>query len=143
TVKRILLLWMRHAVRARFKIGRRLIVGRDSREIDPTYYFAGIRVDADDMIRLAKNTRIFGMPDISPNLTIDPFEFVYLHQRPPVFTKNGKGSHGFERIRIHKFKDVRSLIKDKVGAVGGHPPAFTLIIKFLQQFEVLSIENAA
>ena len=83
------------------------------------------------------------MPDVRPDLTLDPLELIKFYLSPTVLAKYGERSHGLERIRIHKLQDVCALIEYEVGSVGRHAPTLTLILKLLQQFEIIRVKDTA
>src|SRR2546423_15164904 len=80
------------------------------------------------------------MPDVRPELALDPLELVDLHQRSAVFLHNGQLLDGLECLGIHIFEHMSALIEYQVGAVSRHAPAVALIREFPKQFKILRVE---
>uniref|UniRef100_A0A0N4ZGU8 LigA n=1 Tax=Parastrongyloides trichosuri TaxID=131310 RepID=A0A0N4ZGU8_PARTI len=94
-----------------------LVSRQQTGQVDDADHLAGRRVDADDVV---------GLPDVGPDLAVDPFQLVELAQRAAVQGDGDTPCLGLG-VEVEKAQGRRSVGQDQPRAVVGQPPAFPRI----------------
>src|SRR5690606_9150354 len=102
-------------------------------QVDDPDHTARGRVDAEDVVRL---------PDIGPDLSVDPFQLVQLAHRAAV-QGDGDAARLGEGLGVEEAQGGRAVRQDQLRRVVGQAPAFARIVEAGNGLQVVGVPDEA